>query len=80
MDLHVALHDAMGWLDYHLHIFRVTTPGTAQAVQIGIPDEDASKVTSPSCPAGKSQSLPTFLVRVSWLDTNTTSATVGNTT
>ena len=24
-DLHVAIQDAMGWLDYHLHEFRNTT-------------------------------------------------------
>ncbi len=23
-DLHVAIQDAMGWLDYHLHVYRVT--------------------------------------------------------
>jgi len=40
-DLHVALQDAMGWLDYHLHLFRVTKPDTGESVQIGIPDEDA---------------------------------------
>ena len=22
-DLHVAFQDAMGWLDYHLHVFRL---------------------------------------------------------
>jgi hypothetical protein len=40
-DLHVALQHAMGWLDYHLHLFRVTRPDTGETVQIGIPDEDA---------------------------------------
>src|SRR5512138_3018002 len=25
-DLHVALQDAMGWLDHHLHLFRVPGP------------------------------------------------------
>ena len=25
-DLHVAIQDAMGWLDYHLHEFSITAP------------------------------------------------------
>jgi hypothetical protein len=36
-DLHVAIQDAMGWLDYHLHAFRVDTGG-GKSVSIGIPD------------------------------------------
>lgn len=40
-DLHVAIQDAMGWLDYHLHVFRVRHPLTGEAAQIGIPNEDA---------------------------------------
>jgi Plasmid pRiA4b ORF-3-like protein len=39
-DLHVAIQDAMGWLDYHLHVFRVRNPETRQDEEIGIPDED----------------------------------------
>jgi len=39
-DLHVAIQDAMGWLDYHLHAFRIQEPITKKAVQIGIPDPD----------------------------------------
>ena len=27
-DLHVAIQDAMGWLDYHLHLFQVRNPET----------------------------------------------------
>jgi hypothetical protein len=30
-DLHVALQDSMGWLDYHLHRFRVSKPGGGRA-------------------------------------------------
>jgi hypothetical protein len=33
-DLHVAIQDAMGWSDYHLHEFRINN------LEIGIPDED----------------------------------------
>jgi hypothetical protein len=40
-DLHVAVQDSMGWLDYHLHAFRVQHPDTGETSQIGIPDDDA---------------------------------------
>src|SRR5262245_16822610 len=36
--LHVAIQDAMGWLDCHLHAFRVR-PERRRPVAIGIPDE-----------------------------------------
>jgi Plasmid pRiA4b ORF-3-like protein len=36
-DLHVALQDAMGWLDYHLHAFRFYK-SNQQTIEIGIPD------------------------------------------
>jgi hypothetical protein len=39
-DLHVAVQDAMGWLDYHLHLFRVRNPLSDEIDEIGIPDED----------------------------------------
>jgi len=39
-DLHVAIQDAMGWLDYHLHEFRLLDRGEAQVVSIGIPTDD----------------------------------------
>ena len=39
-DLHVAIQDAMGWLDYHLHVFRVPDPETGEIDEIGIPDEE----------------------------------------
>ena len=35
-DLHVAIQDSMGWLDYHLHMFRLPDPNTGQPVEIGI--------------------------------------------
>jgi hypothetical protein len=40
-DLHVAVQDAMGWLDCHLHMFRLRNPGSREIDEIGIPDEDA---------------------------------------
>jgi len=39
-DFHVAIQDAMGWLDYHLHIFEIKDPNTYEKVEIGIPDEE----------------------------------------
>jgi hypothetical protein len=49
-DLHVAIQDSMGWLDYHLHCFRMTRPGTDNIMQIGIPDEDAFEGDEPILP------------------------------
>ena len=38
-DLHVAIQDAMGWLDCHLHAFRVRRKHASKAFEIGIPDD-----------------------------------------
>lgn len=45
-DLHVAIQDAMGWLDYHLHVFEVRDPASGRAIEIGIPDEDELEANS----------------------------------
>ncbi len=39
-DLHVALQDAMGWLDCHLHVFVVPGVARGKPTLIGIPDAD----------------------------------------
>ena len=39
-DLHVAIQDAMGWQDCHLHDFSIRNPRTNVKERIGIPDED----------------------------------------
>jgi len=39
-DLHVAIQDSMGWLDCHLHVFRIREERTDSVVEIGIPSED----------------------------------------
>ena len=39
--LHVAIQDAMGWLDYHLHLFQSQDADVGTDPQIGIPDSDA---------------------------------------
>jgi len=46
-DLHVAIQDAMGWTDSHLHEFRIANPKTRRKVNIGIPDEDSGSKVSP---------------------------------
>ena len=38
-DLHVAIQDAVGWLDYHLHQFDIKGPASS-VVSIGIPTEE----------------------------------------
>ena len=40
-DLHVAVQDGMGWLDYHLHVFRIRNPETRNVDKIGIPEDDS---------------------------------------
>ena len=40
-DLHVAIQDAMGWKDYHLHEFTVVDSKTGRVKRIGIPDDEA---------------------------------------
>jgi hypothetical protein len=39
-DLHVAIQDAMGWKDYHLHEFIVVDSRTSRMKRIGIPDDE----------------------------------------
>lgn len=39
-DLHVAMQDAMGWLDYHLHAFQLRSPAGGPRVEIGIPSDE----------------------------------------
>jgi hypothetical protein len=40
-DLHVAIQDAMGWQDYHLHQFELSHGQGRPGVRIGIPDEES---------------------------------------
>ena len=41
-DLHVAIQDAMGWEDRHLHEFRLLDERTTQLISIGIPTDMTS--------------------------------------
>jgi hypothetical protein len=56
LHLHVAIQDAMGWLDYHLHAFRVASPSHGQEELIGIPVEDLV--------AGVPEYLPGWMVAI----------------
>ncbi len=49
-DLHVAIQDAMGWKDYHLHLFQVINPETGLAESIGIPDDEGFIDDPPTLP------------------------------
>ena len=49
-DLHVALQDSMGWLDYHLHAFRILDPRTGEVLEIGIPSDDLFDDERPCLP------------------------------
>ena len=48
--LHVAIQDAMGWKDYHLHLFQVDNPVTGYAESIGIPDNEGFIDDPPTLP------------------------------
>ncbi len=39
-DLHVAIQNAMGWENYHLHRFEIIDPKTGFKVEIGMADEE----------------------------------------
>lgn len=39
-DLHCANTDCLGWLDYHLHQFKIIWPESGETDIIGIPDDD----------------------------------------
>jgi hypothetical protein len=39
-DLHVAIQDSMGWLDYHLHVFRFRGSHKNDGIEIGIPNDE----------------------------------------
>ncbi len=39
-DFHVAIQDAMGWFDSHLHEFEIVNPLSGTKTIIGIPNED----------------------------------------
>lgn len=46
-DLHVAIQNAMGWTDSHLHAFTVKLAASGKEIDIGIPDPDGELATLP---------------------------------
>lgn len=46
-DLHVAIQDAMGWLDYHLHRFSAIPPRKRKPIEIGFPNEESDGTIQP---------------------------------
>lgn len=63
-DLHVAIQDAMGWKDYHLHEFRLFDEATQTLVSIGIPtgEEEEDRLVI----AGWDVSVSRFFDQQSW--------------
>lgn len=63
-DLHVAIQDAMGWLDYHLHEFRLLDAAEQSVVSIGIPtgEESADRPVLP----GWQVPVSPFFERAAW--------------
>lgn len=57
--LHNAIQDAMGWLNYHLHEFEIMNPKTGIEVNVGIPDEMAPGVIE-----GKKQKIADYFSRL----------------
>lgn len=46
-DLHVAIQDAMGWTDTHLHGFNLKHPSGVGEAMVGIPDDEYPDDTMP---------------------------------
>jgi len=60
-DLHVAIQDAMGWTDSHLHEFNIINPNTTKNMVIGFPDELAGFINEDRIVlAGWEQSISDF--------------------
>ena len=49
-DLHVAIQDAMGWTDSHLHDFQILNPTHDCKDHIGIPDDEPFEGDEPFLP------------------------------
>ena len=53
-DLHVAIQDAMGWEDRHLHVFRLFDDQTSKVISIGLPPD----MMSPDRPVAPGWTIP----------------------
>ena len=58
-DLHVAIQDSMGWLDYHLHSFELMASGSNERIEIGIPGDEFDRPVTP----GWTKVLKEYFVR-----------------
>jgi hypothetical protein len=58
-DLHVAIQDSMGWLDYHLHVFELKASRSSKTIEVGIPDEEFGRPVVP----GWSKRIDEYFVR-----------------
>ncbi|MEJ5376861.1 MAG: plasmid pRiA4b ORF-3 family protein [bacterium] len=56
-DLHMAIQDAMGWSNDHLHEFRMVNPCTGGTERIGIPDHGG---WGPPVAAGKRRNIASY--------------------
>lgn len=58
-DLHVAIQDAMGWKDCHLHEFVIPVPRSNALVRVGIPGDEMDDL--PPCLEGWKVGIEEFL-------------------
>jgi len=62
-DLHVAIQDSMGWMDYHMHVFRIKPKHAHNTIEIGIPNEDRF-IDEPEIHPDWEYSIDTFFSQV----------------
>jgi len=62
-DFHVAIQDAMGWLDCHLHLFEIQNPQSGALEEIGIPDDDPF-LDEPPCMTGWEVPIAEYFIKV----------------
>jgi hypothetical protein len=58
-DLHVAIQDSMGWLDYHLHAFELEGHAPNSRIEVGLPDDEFDRPVIP----GWEKALKEYFVR-----------------
>jgi len=65
-DLHVAIQDAMGWYDCHLHEFKLINYFTGAEINIGIPDEEFEDYKT--LPGWKYKITDYFILEKQWVN------------
>ncbi|MBD3285573.1 plasmid pRiA4b ORF-3 family protein [candidate division WOR-3 bacterium] len=66
-ELHVAIQDAMGWTDTHLHEFEVKGPDSGDTHRIGIPDDEFGRETLPGWKVKTAKYCPTIGTSVDYM-------------